>query len=167
LNALRRQQRRLGLGCAGFVALVASSCYRAEIDLSELMDGDAAEAGKNGSASAGGGMAGAPDSAADGGASGAATCSDVLDSLQETCHYLGAPSREQCLDVEANDENSRWQGCRFSACHACTELLSDYPYYFKWHPCCERDEDCASESPIDCTATCPAPTERDKHPPCF
>jgi hypothetical protein len=61
-----------------------------------------------------------------------------------------------------------WAGCYSGGCAVCIEGVADYPYYFDWHPCCEPNPNCNSNNShvTKCDARCPAPTERDKVPPC-
>jgi hypothetical protein len=161
--------------CASGLFLV-SSCYRAEIELSMLMEGDAAQAGNAMAGAAAGG--GGPGDRGEGGASGMraaeggggaggepneSSCDDVLDPNQEICRRVGVPSAEECVDLGI----SGWQGCYFSACHACTKSLREYEHYFAWHPCCQRNPTCGSNEPKMCTSACPQPTERDKRAPCL
>jgi hypothetical protein len=154
--------------------LLVSSCYRAEVDLSMLMEGDAAQAGAMAGAAA---VGGGPGDAGEGGASGMraeaggsagggpneSSCDDVLDPNQEICRRVGVPSAEECVDLGI----SGWQGCYFSACHACMKSLDEYEFYFAWHPCCQKNETCASNEPKMCNSACPEPTERDKRAPCL
>jgi hypothetical protein len=189
-------------------ASAASSCYRAEIDLTDLVDkapggmmaagvggappgaagigsggaegdddfnrgggatgGDAggeggvrtgaagSDAGGEGGASAGAG--------GQGGATVEATCiNEPLTPDEELCRLLGPPTRAECSE-QAQDG---WEGCYFGNCLVCSKSVVDYPYYFDWHPCCQVNTTCKSNPPMPCNSLCPAPTEREKSPPCF
>jgi hypothetical protein len=185
LKRRRWLPRGLGVGYCALGVFLASSCYRAEIDLTNLMGRGA----QGGSASGAGAptMGGAaattvsgagPMSEVGGGATGEAGSSgegavavecdpSPLDEVQWSCAYLDRPSREACLQQEESGELSGWNGCYDGACNACTKLLRDYPYYFAWHPCCQANSTCKSNTPRNCTVACPAPSERDKHPRCL
>ena len=159
---------------------MASSCYRAEINLSDLMDDmvpggtSSTTAGASGSTSGtqagdapgGGGGAGvANESAAgQGGASEPPCIDEPREPAQQVCFNLGAPPPEQC---QVQDPMG-WSGCYADTCHACQEALVDYPYYFDWYPCCWANTTCGSHAlqPIGCSANCPRPTEREKSPKC-
>jgi hypothetical protein len=191
LKRRRWLPRGLGVGYCALGMFLASSCYRAEIDLTNLMGTDSASgagaptmsgaaattvSGASASSQGGGGSAtsdaggSATSEAGRGGEGGGAVAVECdaspLDDLQWSCSYLGRPSREACLQQEENGELSGWQGCYDGACNACTKLLRDYPYYFAWHPCCRANDTCKSNTPVHCAVACPAPSERDKHPRC-
>jgi hypothetical protein len=159
---------RVGLVAAFLTSavLVGSSCYRAEIDLTPLLDdmslggGGAPLSGAAGTAMSAGGGAG--DAAT--GAGGVA-CDDVsvLEQTQEVCRSLRTPTAAECYE-QAPDG---WAGCYAGGCTVCTEQLREYPHYFDWHPCCRPNDTCAPIHPVTCNVRCPAPTEHDKIPPCF
>lgn len=155
----------LALGSSAWGLSLASSCYRAEIDLTVLTEGAAPRAG-NGTGGVAATMSDGGDVSELGGATGQAgesSCNDELDPMQEVCRRVGPPSHEQCSTMP----NDGWKGCVHSACQVCTKSVRGYPYYFAWHPCCQRNETCDSSEPRGCTAACPTPTERDKRPPCL
>lgn len=184
--------RGLGVGYCALGMFLASSCYRAEIDLTDLMGrnaqagsasgadapmsgaaamtmsgaGASSEGGGGASSEGGGGSATSDGGGGEGGAVAVECDPSPLDELQWNCLYLGRPSREACLQQEENGELSGWPGCYDGACNACTKLLRDYPYYFAWHPCCWANDTCKSNDPAQCSVACPAPSERDKHPIC-
>jgi hypothetical protein len=56
--------------------------------------------------------------------------------------------------------SSGWRGCRGTGCHACAELLADYPCYFQNHPYCISNSTCGDDHYL-CSANCPAPTQAD------
>lgn len=188
--------RAAGVAWSTLALFTASSCYRAEIDLSALMDdmmqagtapGSAGVTGSMsgtqgiaGSASGGGGdvggdapgaggtgAAGAPSAAGEGGAGGAAEpiCIDEpRDPVQQDCFQFRPPEREEC----PNQAPDGWSGCWYGNCLVCPELIGEYPYYLDWNSCCQANPTCDSNSrkAFPCDSRCPAPTERDKHPPC-
>jgi hypothetical protein len=168
--------------------LTASSCYRAEIALTDLMDpasgGTTAASGAgtpNGAAGVGAGGAAGHDASTGGGAAGGEggvsagaagqssttaepPCIDEqVTPDEEICRQLGAPDRAECSE-QASDG---WKGCYFGNCLVCAKSVLDYPYYFDWHPCCKVNDTCSSNDPMRCNSLCPAPTEREKSPPCF
>ena len=154
-----RDYPRLGL-VGGFLvaaSLTAGSCYRAEIDLTPLVD-DMSLGGAGAPAS------GAGD-AAPGGAAGAGAevvCDDSKEDPVQTACRLEPATKAQC-DEQAADG---WQGCYAGGCEVCQELLVDYPFYQDWHSCCHINPTCSTNVPLKCNSRCPAPTERDKHPRC-
>lgn len=122
------------------------SCYRAEIDLGLL-----------------GGTS--PDSGGEAGASSAAepACDETqVEAEQARCRLL-LPTRAACTEQDTEG----WAGCYDGGCAVCADSVTDYPYYFDWHPCCQPNTTCHSNPPIKCNARCPAPTERDKVRPCW
>jgi hypothetical protein len=124
------------------LAATPLGCYRAEIDLSPVLDES-------------------ESTATDGG--GGASCDDSpLDATQLGCRLL-LPTRAECSAQDAEG----WSGCYDGGCSVCSKSVRDYPYYFDWHPCCLPNDDCHSNSPLKCNARCPSPTERDKVKPCF
>jgi hypothetical protein len=46
----------------------------------------------------------------------------------------------------------------------CSEILTQHPYYFHYHPGCLRNDTCAGLF-FTCNAKCPAPGELEKQPP--
>jgi hypothetical protein len=168
------------VGVSVWAALVVSSCYRAEIDLTPLLsDPQSVMGGSSGDGSvplAGGApepmggsggssmpMAGAGQEATAG--AGGAACDDApLDAVQSGCLLL-EPTVAECDDQPADG----WAGCYAGGCMACTpqtKLVPGFPYYFKWHPCCQPNTTCSNHPPQVCNARCPAPTEHDTVPPC-
>jgi hypothetical protein len=169
-------RRGLALGSGVLGLSLASSCYRAEIDLTVFAEGAAPRAGNDaggaeamisdgGDVSAVGGAAVAGRAGEPGatGQAGESSCNDELEPMQEVCRRVGPPSPEQCFAMT----NDVWQGCVHSACQVCTKSVRDYPYYFAWNPCCQENETCGSNIPRGCSAACPEPTERDKRPLCL
>jgi hypothetical protein len=158
----------------------ASSCYRAEINLSDLMDdmmqagtasnpaGIGGSAGGTGAGDAPGGGGSAGDAnentAGQGGASEPPCRDEPLEPEQQVCFNLGAPSAEQCQEQDPMG----WSGCYADTCHVCREALVGYPYYFDWHPCCQVNPTCYTHAlkPHACDARCPEPTDRDRSPRC-
>jgi hypothetical protein len=122
------------------LAATPMGCYRAEIDLSPVLDeSESTETGEG------------------------ASCDDSpLDATQVGCRLL-LPTRAECSVQDAEG----WSGCYDGGCSVCTKSVRDYPYYFDWHPCCLPNDDCHSNSPLKCNARCPNPTEHDKVKPCF
>lgn len=55
-----------------------------------------------------------------------------------------------------------WRACRGTGCHACIELLKDYPKYFKNHPSCIPNLSCNNTGFARCSANCPSPTSSDR-----
>lgn len=200
----RLTTRSLGLSWLWVGVFAASSCYRAEIDLTALRgkapggttasssggapDGAAGIASGGGGAPSGaagmssaaghdantpGGAAGS-DAGGEGGLSAGAAgqssttveppCIDEqVTAEEEVCRRLGAPERAECSEQAADG----WKGCYFGNCLVCSKSVLDYPYYFDWHPCCKVNDTCYSNDPMRCNSLCPAPTEREKSPPCF
>jgi hypothetical protein len=111
------------------------------------------DAGEGGASAGAGGQGGATVECID----------EPLTSDEEICRLLGPPTREECSE-QAEDG---WEGCYFGNCLVCPKSVVDYPYYFDWHPCCRINTTCASSEPTRCNPLCPAPTEREKSPPCF
>jgi hypothetical protein len=66
-----------------------------------------------------------------------------------------APPSSQCSGASGG-----WLGCRGTGCHACIDLLEDYPRYFQNHPNCVPNTTC-NGSHYTCSANCPAPTSSD------
>lgn len=126
--------------------VLGPGCYRAEIDLGLL-------------------AAASPDS---GGASGASGAPGVdcdmapLEAEQDACR-LDPPTKEECTEQDTDG----WKGCYSGGCAVCTKSVTDYPYYFDWHPCCLANNTCNSNNPVLCNARCPPPTQHDKVPPCW
>jgi hypothetical protein len=147
---LRRLSRvlRLLLGLSGAVVCGYPSCYRAELDFSQSYG--SLQGGEGGATSGAGG-------AGEG-------CYDFpLDSAQRDCQTGVLPTLAECTDQDVEG----WSGCYAGGCAVCTKSLREYPHYFNWHPCCEPNSTCGSNSPVKCNSRCPAPTERDKRMPCF
>ena len=67
-----------------------------------------------------------------------------------------APPSNQCAGIEGG-----WEGCRGTGCHACIELLTDYPNYFVNHPSCVPNMTCDNQH-YTCSANCPAPSAADR-----
>jgi len=161
------------LGAVFIVSAMHGSCYRAEVDLSSLRE-DGGPGGRGGESSSETGSGGAPiweagtggaDSGSGAGAGGEAGCVDSpLDENQIGCEKTGALPRAYCSvqDIEG------WSGCYNGGCAVCVEGVADYPHYFTWYPCCGQNFECNSNlrHATKCDARCPAPTERDKLPPC-
>jgi alpha-tubulin suppressor-like RCC1 family protein len=57
-----------------------------------------------------------------------------------------------------------WSACRGNGCAVCSEMLTDYPFYFHHHPRCVRNDTCAGQF-FTCNENCPAPTDKEKLPP--
>jgi hypothetical protein len=176
------------VGVSAWAAFVVSSCYRAEIDLAPLLnDPPLAMGGSSGDGSAplaggapepmggGSGDSSMPTAGTGqeltggvggtGGAAGGAACDDApLDPEQSGCLLL-EPTNAECDDQPVDG----WAGCYAGGCMVCTpqtKLVPGFPYYFKWHPCCQPNTTCSNHSPQVCNARCPAPTQRDTVPPC-
>ena len=124
-----------------------------------------------GDATSGGGAqatAGAPSAAdaapgdAGSGGSSEVVCDDSPEDPVQTGCRLEPPTMMQCDEPDV----SGWQGCYAGGCEVCKELLDAYPFYVKWHACCQVNRTCSNHSPLKCNSRCPAPTERDKYPPC-
>jgi hypothetical protein len=133
--------------CAG----ASPSCYRAEIDLGLLAASPPDPSGNTGG---------------EAGASGAAepACDETqVDDEQAQCR-MQLPTRAECAEPDPDG----WSACYDGGCNVCVETVTDYPYYFKWHPCCQANSTCNSNGPgFKCNARCPPPTEHDKVPPCW
>ncbi|MBN2528989.1 MAG: hypothetical protein JXR76_21550 [Deltaproteobacteria bacterium] len=85
--------------------------------------------------------------------------SDGLYSLwfDGSTHTINTPAPdEQCAGAD-----NGWEGCRGTGCHACIELLDEYPKYFVNHPHCVPNLTCQGEF-YTCSTNCPAPTAADK-----
>lgn len=168
------------------VLAVLCGCHRAEIGLNDLVDEPATAVIASGGALGGAagdeatldvpppGGAGAVDGAGARASAGSAgregdadagptdrydelawmLCRDPLDPVQEDCQYL--PEARTCSD----SSGPSWNGCA-GACEVCEEQLVDYPYYFQWHPCCERKA-CGKNVAGLCHEHCPPPRTRDK-----
>jgi hypothetical protein len=188
----RMTPRGLGLSWLWVGAFAVSSCYRAEIDLTALSGkapggttasssggAPSGAAGMSAGGAAGhdpntaGGAAGS-DAGGEGGVSAGAAgqssttveppCIDEqVTAEEEVCRQLGAPERAECSEQAADG----WKGCYFGNCLVCSKSVIGYPYYFDWHPCCKVNDTCYSNDPMRCNSLCPAPTEREKSPPCF
>ena len=130
---------------------MAASCYRAQIDLTPLVD-DLPSAGASGAAGDAGGAAANVD------------CDRApLDAVQEQCHSVFKPTAADCHEADP----AGWDGCYAGGCAVCSEKFSDFPHYLDWHPCCEANPTCNRNLPVTCNVRCPAPTEHDKIAPCF
>jgi len=81
-----------------------------------------------------------------------------LTAANSTCSYNCGPlpTGESCSGT-----SGQWQGCRGTGCSVCTELVKDYPRYFKNHPRCGPNTTCAGIFGT-CNANCPQPTNADK-----
>jgi hypothetical protein len=88
---------------------------------------------------------------------------EQLTAQEETCRLLGPRDLDACPEATLDD----WEGCYADTCAVCTKSVTEYPFYFDWHPCCQANVTCGSNDPVRCNALCPEPTEREKHPPCF
>jgi len=150
--------------------LSIAGCYRAEIALS-VFDGDAAAAGSAGAAAPGGssgtdgrsaGSGGMPDGAGESTSGAGGICVDTVDDVQLSCR-LHLPSQTECSAQDPDGFN----GCSQGGCIVCDDVTSAYPYYFKWHPCCQPNSGCATSQRVKCNARCPAPGPRDKIAPCW
>jgi hypothetical protein len=156
-----------------------ASCYRAEVDLSPLLEDQAASGGGVVSAGAGeasmsgsvgattggtsGGADGRASGGADGGAAGTPTCDPTPeDAVQHQCR-LRLPSKQSCDEQDAVG----WNGCYAGGCSICTKILIEYPYYLERHRCCQANATCGVHAPVRCSSLCPPPTELDKRPLCF
>jgi hypothetical protein len=129
---------------------LAGSCYHAEVDLTRLKDEDVGAASRTPAADGSAGAGGAPD------------CdSGPLDVLQRACSMRLATA-EECRPPESGS----WSGCYGNACSVCTKSVRDYPYYFVWHPCCDPNASCNSNTPKRCNERCPPPSARDRVMPC-
>jgi hypothetical protein len=137
-------------------AILSPSCYRAEIDLGLRANDSPQVGGDAGMAGGAAGQAGAPAEP---------ECDpQPLAAELELCKFH-EPTREECTE----QDREGFQGCYSGGCWVCTELLSDYPYYFKWNPCCRENTTCNSnlDKVVRCHASCPIPSEHDKVPPCW
>jgi hypothetical protein len=140
---------------------------------SEGNEPSSSEAGMSSVASGAGGEDGAAGAGAGGGAIGGAggqdneaalPCIDEqLTAPEETCRLFGPRAMDECPAATRDD----WKGCYNATCAVCSKSVTEYPYYFDWHPCCRANVTCGSNDPIRCHSLCPEPTEREKHPPCF
>lgn len=206
MKRLRPSLRVTSLVFAVSSLIQAGSCYRAEIDLSVLLDAggsggvvgagaasSSAGAGESGAEHAAGGESlrgGAPnggDNAGQGGAGGAAgdasqelggagagasngdgPCEDPPFSVDDKfCNDTGIkPDRIACVEQDVSLKG--FEGCYNGGCAVCTVHgeVPDYPYYFDWHPCCQKNPNCGSLPRFYCNERCPRPTEHDKVPPC-
>ena len=191
--------------------LLLGSCYRAEVDLSLLLDasvtsgapsgagalsssGAAGEGayGSGGSAtagsSAGGDVAleGGADLGGQGGNGGGAeqvggqagdgwttinaggACHDPpFNADDEACRISGVkPGNVSCMPPDLSQ--NAWNGCYNGGCSVCVVHgeLPGYPYYFDWHPCCQKNSTCSNHPYFVCNELCPEPTEHDKVAPC-
>ncbi len=63
-----------------------------------------------------------------------------------------------------NGTSGQWAGCRGNGCTACSEKLTNYPYYFLNHPRCLRNDACAGQF-FTCNSNCPAPTDGTRRRP--
>ncbi len=142
-----------------------ASCYRAEIDLTPLLDDKAQPDG--GVLAAGGAgesaIGGNEPAPAAGGAAGAPTCDRTPDAAAQYQCRLRPPAKQACDE----EDSPGWQGCYDGGCAICTEVIADYPYYLARHPCCIRNDTCSVHAPRKCSPLCPPPTELDKLPPCY
>lgn len=146
-SRLRRHWPAL-LSLALFASL-SPSCYRAEIDLGLLAQSSPQTGGEAGAA----GSSAEPD------------CDpQELSPELELCK-IHEWTREECTEQDRDG----FKACYSGGCSLCVELVSDYPYYFKWNPCCQDNTTCNSNlgSVVKCHANCPIPTEHDKVPPCW
>jgi len=128
----------------------------------EGMVGGAGTAGAdagNGGADAAGAEAGSGGAGGDAGVK----CERALEPLQEECSQFGLPLPATCHQTTPTG----WDGCIDGGCNVCVEAVVDYPYYFKWHPCCTLNTTCGGQALYTCNERCPAPTERDKTAPCW
>jgi hypothetical protein len=53
-----------------------------------------------------------------------------------------------------------WKACRGSGCQVCSEMLTDYPLYFRNHPNCIASGICEKRY-FECSPNCPAPSPAD------
>lgn len=96
------------------------------------------------------------------GAAGAANCTpDLLPEMQVQCR-VHLPSRATCSTQVATG----WNGCSNGGCTVCDDMLVDYPYYFRWHPCCVPNSSCVGGRRVKCNERCPPPTPHDRLEPC-
>lgn len=72
--------------------------------------------------------------------------------------YAGTPT---VAPASCSGTSGQWQGCRGSGCAACTDLLANYPNYFKNHPYCSPNTTCGGQH-YTCNTACPAPTSSDR-----
>ena len=81
-----------------------------------------------------------------------------LTAANSTCSYnCGTlPTGSSCSGSPGG-----WQGCRGTGCSVCTELVKDYPRYFKNHPKCGPNTTCAGIFGT-CNSNCPQPTSADR-----
>ena len=135
-----------------------ASCYRAEVDLTPLLDGQSPAggavltAGAAGEAGEAGESAGAPPA-----------CEMMLeDPVQYQCR-LRPPSKEVC-DTQ---DSPGWAGCYNGGCAICQEVLALFPGYLARHPCCTVNVTCGMHAPLKCSPLCPPPTALDMVEPCF
>jgi len=98
----------------------------------------------------------------DAGASGAVCDQTPLSSTDSACRG-NLPNKEQC---SAQDVNG-WNACYDGGCSVCADVLQAYPFYFKWHPCCQQNDSCTSQLRVKCNERCPPPTARDQVMPCW
>lgn len=64
-------------------------------------------------------------------------------------------------DFQCNGTQGQWSGCRGTGCSVCTELVANYPCYFRNHPACQPNSNCQNLY-FTCNANCPAPTAADR-----
>jgi ABC-type cobalt transport system substrate-binding protein len=63
-------------------------------------------------------------------------------------------------DLQCNGTAGQWSGCRGTGCSVCSELVANYPCYFRNHPSCVQNTDCQGQY-FTCNVNCPAPTAAD------
>lgn len=135
------------------------SCYRAEVDLTPLLDDPSPAGGAELTAGAAGE---ANESAANGGAGEPACEMLPEDPVQYQCR-LRAPPKAVC-DTQ---DSPGWAGCYNGGCSICQEVLRFFPGYSARHPCCTVNTTCGKHAPLKCSPLCPPPTVLDMVEPCF
>lgn len=149
-----KRARLRGLSLALLVGGMFShgGCYRAVIDIAETDAGGTPGGGDGGDGGGGG----------DGGATAAACDPTPLDDADVTCRGI-LPTKAQC----SVQDPKGWNGCYDGGCEVCADVAQDYPFYFKWHPCCQANLKCTSDVRVKCNARCPPPVARDQVMPCW
>jgi len=83
------------------------------------------------------------------------TCNGEYFSCRTGCTQ--PTSDDRCAPPAADG----WAGCFGDSCAVCSELVADFPNYWKNHPWCIENTQC-SGAHTTCTSGCPAPTDDDR-----
>ncbi len=89
-----------------------------------------------------------------------ASCPNRGVPIDDVIGSLGSSLPTNSVATSCSGTSGQWQGCRGTGCHVCSELVANYPLYFKNNPLCISNPNCQG-SYFTCSSKCPAPDSAD------